>query len=326
MSLKSMHEEQRSNENSKELTDLQQKLQNALSLVQELQSTNQVLQSANQALQSKNQELQKELQSKSETIVQLNARIAKLNESDLLLKKSEEQLQKSQEEKCAAETISQAANKKAQETEKARQLLQADRNMFEKEKTNFKARVKSEVDAQVAEHRKKLDKAHIARESLWHGVWFGALIYAAILTLFDCLQSQAFRNDFKAFFVAIWTAICFVGEKLISGAKFLANLTQGIPTETAAAIVWWVVVVLVVALAVIVVCGGLLWLFAFLATQYYEKVADGIALWVFLVSVTLVVSWADAIRSVADVNLLLLIIIVHAAYAAIRGLAFPLDN
>jgi hypothetical protein len=139
-----------------------------------------------------------------------------------------------------------------------------------------------------------------------------------IITLFTAIRSKAFVSDFKTFFETAWTFIRYSVGKLLELAKWASQLGDMIPQETIALIVHWIILT-----AVVVLISGIVLLLLFIVCDtayhfYYYDYADQISLAVLLISLAAVVFFAEQIRSVLPINLLLLLILTHAVYVGVR--------
>ena len=111
-----------------------------------------------------------------------------------------------------------------------------------------------------------------------------------------------------------------IKEKNLPLAKWASQIGDKIPQPIVAVIVHWLLLILVLLL----LCGGLGVLVCIggikLFTGCTEKLefADDWSLLVFLVSLALSIFFADEIRAVVPINLLLLNIIIHALYVLVR--------
>jgi len=167
---------------------------------------------------------------------------------------------------------------------------------------------------------KSLISAYKGKETALEGAFFGSLAYGVLVTVFTAIDSRAFVSDFKSFFMAIWSFIQWFADFAIDGAKWASQLGDMIPQPIVAVIVHWLLLIVVLLL----LCGGLGALVIasaiYLFNGYTEKLefADTWSLLVFLVSLALSIFFADEIRAVLPINLLLLNIIVHALYVPIR--------
>lgn len=180
--------------------------------------------------------------------------------------------------------------------------------------------IKDEAKKMYHSKEKSLKSAYKAKETALEGAFFGSLAYGVLVTVLTAIRSKVFLSDFEGFFVAIWGFITTFGDFALKTANWASQLGDMIPQPIVAVIVHWLLLILVLLL----LCGGLGVLVCIsgvkLFTGYTEKLefADDWSLLVFLVSLALSIFFADDIRAVVPINLLLLNILVHALYVLIR--------
>lgn len=314
MGLRSMHEagrQQNEQENSSMLELIDQQSRE----ISELQA--QVLD-----LSSKCSTLMSELQQKSETIVELNGRIEKLNGSDLVLEENVRLKQENQH--IMRETETTVLNIKREYQQKVRELASEQSRVEQREreanslKNSLQAKIKAEAELITQNKRKRLENEYKAITVGHEGIMMGSLLYGVLCTIFTAWNSETFVSDFKTFFISIWGFLCLCVEKLLEMAKWASQLGDMIPQPTVAVIAHWLILIAVILLA----GGGVIFLL-FLAgnyayIHYRDNYADTTSLTVVLISLAVTVFFAEPIRAVVPINLLLLLIIAHVLYIGVR--------
>lgn len=182
----------------------------------------------------------------------------------------------------------------------------------------LQATVRAEAENMSKSRRKSLENEYQAKKAGYESVMMGSLLYGVLCTVFTAWQSEMFVGDFKAFFVAIWSFLCLCAEKLLEAANWASQLGDKIPQPMVAVTVHWVILIAVVLL----VGGGAVFLL-FLAgnyayVHYKDGYSDTISLAVILISLAVAVFFAEPIRAVVPINLLLLLILVHVLYVGVR--------
>ena len=146
----------------------------------------------------------------------------------------------------------------------------------------------------------------------------GSLAYGVLCTVFTAVRSERFVSDFKTFFITIWAFLSTALEKLLQLAKWASQLGDKIPQETVAFIVHWLILIAVVVLvgggAILLLFIGVEWVYQ----NYKSDYADTTSLAVALASLAISVFFAEPIRAVIPINLLLLLIITHVLYVGVR--------
>lgn len=196
------------------------------------------------------------------------------------------------------------AQRRTREAESLKQSIKADTQKQAKEMV--KAKVKS------------LEASYQAKTSSHYAYVTGVSLYAVLVTLFTAIRSEAFVSDFKAFFGTIWAFLLTALEKLLQLAKWASQIGDKIPQEIVAFIVHWLVLIAVVVLvgggAILLLFIGVEWVYQ----NYKSDYADTTSLAVALASLAISVFFAEPIRAVIPINLLLLLIITHVLYVGVR--------
>lgn len=306
MGLRSMHEQ------SKQESSLQ------LGLIEQQSQRIAELESRISELSSTNSTLMSELQKKSETIKSLNDKIGKLAESDNVLKlnaelkQHNEQLQK-EKQAAIAKAETEVSSVKREYAQKAA-LLERQRSeaaLLQKQLQEQKANSQKHIREQA----ESMSKSEML---LYKGFLLGCLLYGVLCTVLTAARSEAFVSDFKAFFVAIWGFIRVAAEKLLELSKWASQLGDMIPQDVVAVIAHWLILV-----AVTVLLGGGVAVLLIIGISkaygfYKEGYADQTSLAVALVSLAVAVFFAEPIRQLVPVNLILLLIITHVLYVGVR--------
>lgn len=321
-----------SRENSRIQSELANEKKKSSLALSNLEQLNKQLESARQSANSSQvQELVSTVQQQKNKIAEQAELIEKLNSSDLILKENERlekrnrELEQS-EQNARREARASIEGVKREYAEKERELAhtqyEADSARSEAEalKKRQNELIKTKAKEMYQSTEKSLKTAYKAKETALEGAFFGSLAYGVLVTVLTAIRSKAFVSDFKGFFMAIWEFIQWFTDFALKTANWASQLGDMIPQEIVAFVVHWLLLILVL----IVLCGGLGALVILcvvkLLTGYTEKLefADNLSLLVFLVSLALSIFFADEIRAVVPINLLLLNILVHALYVLIR--------
>lgn len=314
MGLRSMHEEKKL-QNKPENSSDSQLIEEQSRLIGELQGQISELSLTNSTLMN-------ELRKKSETIRSLNEQIGRLSESDNVLKQNERLEREKQEAIQRADTV--VRNCKAEYEQKIRELdRQKDRaERMEHDAKTAMARqqdfIRAKAETMSKAERIRLESQYKAKTAGYEGAMLGSLLYGTLCTLFTAARSEAFISDFKAFFVTIWSFLQLSAEGVLKGAKWAAQLGDMIPQPTIATLVHWLIQIVVIVgvtggAGVLLFIGG-----EKLYNGYKEHFADKISLAELLISFAVVVFFAEPIREVLPVNLLLLLLLFHGAYIGVR--------
>lgn len=157
----------------------------------------------------------------------------------------------------------------------------------------------------------------------FYSVLIGLLLYGLLTTVFTAVRSNVFRSDFKAFFVVVWQIICVCETNVIELGQVVSQLGNKIPLPIISTIIYY--------LLLIALIGGITVVLVFLVIKelkklykaYKDNYADVKSLTEVLISLAVAVYFAEPIRSVLPINLILLVIIAHGIYISVR---FARDN
>ena len=332
MGLKSMHAEKQSEQPQQSVQDnslIEQQSQRITELEHQISE-----------LSSINSTLMSELRKKSEIIVKLNEKEEIYNKRDLIKKQNAElekrnrELEQSEQnarqeamtevsavkEECAKRE--RIAESKAQEADRLKSHLKAVEadlsGQIDKKAQNL---VESKLNALHGVYEAKqrsLDRKFKAKTASYDSCMLGLLLYGVLTTVFTAVRSEAFVSDFKTFFMVIWQFIVNAFQLLLKGGQWASQLGDKIPQPVVATIVHYLLLIVFVG-GIAIGVGFLIFLGASKVFEFYtEDYADTMSLAVFLISLAVSVYFAELIRAVIPINLLLLLILVHIVYVLIR--------
>ena len=199
-------------------------------------------------------------------------------------------------------------------TLKANLSHQADKKAQELAEYKLKA-LQDEYEAK----KRSLDSEYKTLTVGYESFLLGCLLYGVLVTLFTAVRSEAFISDFKTFFITIWQFIVWLVESLVSLGEWASQLGDMIPQPIVAFIVHWLLWILAciglgIGIVILVLTGFFKWL-----KWFKENQANLVALSVFLVSLALIVFFAEVFKAFLSVNLLLLLLLVQIVTMGIRA-------
>jgi hypothetical protein len=278
-----------------------------------------------QKLLSEKQELVSTVAEQGKRIAEQTEQIEKLNEADNVLKLNAElkkQNEKLKQDKLNAEQEAEAtvSSVKREYEAKGREL---DRRIGEaakqsaslkSERQSISEDIEQRATVKYLEQKKELDRKFKAQTASYDSFLLGLLLYGVLSTVFTAVRSEAFVSDFKTFFMVIWQFIVNVFQLLLKGGQWASQLGEPV----VATIVHYLLLIVFVG-GIAIGVGFLIFLGASKVFEFYtEDYADTMSLAVFLISLAVSVYFAEFIRAVIPINLLLLLILVHIVYVLIR--------
>lgn len=282
-----------------------------------------------QKLLSEKQELVSTVAEQGKRIAEQTEQIEKLNEADNVLKLNAElkkQNEKLKQDKLNAEQEAEATVSSVKE-EYAAKGRELDRRIGEaakqsaelkEERASVNQDVERRATAMYQSRKKELDSKFKAQSLSYDGFVLGLLLYGVLTTVFTAIRSKQFVSDFKAFFIAIWQFLVNAFQLLLKGGQWASQLGDKIPQPVVATIVHYLLLIVFVG-GIGIGVGVLIFLGASKVFEFYtDDYADTLSLAVFLISLAVSVYFAEPIRAVIPINLLLLLILVHIVYVLIR--------
>ena len=284
-----------------------------------------------QKLLSDKQELVSTVAEQGKRIAEQTEQIEKLNEADNVLKLNAElkkQNEKLKQDKLNAEQEAEAtvSSVKREYEAKGREL---DRRIGEaakqsaslkSERQSISEDIEQRATAKYLDQKKELDRKFKAQTASYDSFLLGLLLYGVLTTVFTAVRSEAFKSDFKTFFMVIWQFIVNAFQLLLKGGQWVSQLGDKIPQPVVATIAHYLLLIVFVG-GIAIGVGFLIFLGASKVFEFYtEDYADTMSLAVFLISLAVSVYFAEPIRAVIPINLLLLLILVHIVYVLIGHL------
>ena len=272
-----------------------------------------------QKLLSEKQELVSTVAEQGKRIAEQTEQIEKLNEADNVLKLNAElkkQNEKLKQDKLNAEQEAEAtvSSVKREYEAKGREL---DRRIGEaakqsaslkSERQSISEDIEQRATAKYLDQKKELDRKFKAQTASYDSFLLGLLLYGVLTTVFTAVRSEAFVSDFKTFFMVIWQFIVNAFQLLLKGGQWASQLGDKIPQPVVATIVHYLLLIVFVG-GIAIGVGFLIFLGASKVFEFYtEDYADTMSLAVFLISLAVSVYFAEPIRAVIPINLLLLLI------------------
>ena len=266
-----------------------------------------------QKLLSEKQELVSTVAEQGKRIAEQTEQIEKLNEADNVLKLNAEQ-----EAEATVSSVKEEYAAKGRELD--RRIGEAAKQSAElkEERASVNQDVERRATAMYQSRKKELDSKFKAQSLSYDGFVLGLLLYGVLTTVFTAIRSEQFVSDFKAFFIAIWQFLVNAFQLLLKGGQWASQLGDKIPQPVVATIVHYLLLIVFVG-GIAIGVGFLIFLGASKVFEFYtEDYADTMSLAVFLISLAVSVYFAEFIRAVIPINLLLLLILVHIVYVLIR--------
>ena len=273
-------------------------------------------------LSLQNFELMKELRSKSEMIKSLNDRIGTMSESDKVLKQNDRLQWQNEQLREEAEAMISSVKEEYSRKERELAQTQAEADQAKKDIEATRSRQKMLIQEKVTQvynaRKAVLERKYRAKTGSYYSFLLGCLLYGLLTTVFTAVRSDRFVADFKDFFTGLWAVVCWISGLVMQMGQAVAELGDKIQQPAVAITVHWMLLIVVVGGIGATLVVLFLWLSKKLLDFYKEDYADIESLTVFLISLAVAVFFAERIRIVIPLNLLLLLLLIHATYMGIR--------
>lgn len=266
-----------------------------------------------QKLLSEKQELVSTVAEQGKRIAEQTEQIEKLNEADNVLKLNAEQ-----EAEATVSSVKREYEAKGRELDRRIGEAAKQSASLKSERQSISEDIEQRATAKYLDQKKELDRKFKAQTASYDSFLLGLLLYGVLTTVFTAVRSEAFVSDFKTFFMVIWQFIVNAFQLLLKGGQWASQLGDKIPQPVVATIVHYLLLIVFVG-GIAIGVGFLIFLGASKVFEFYtEDYADTMSLAVFLISLAVSVYFAELIRAVIPINLLLLLILVHIVYVLIR--------
>ncbi|MBQ6090005.1 MAG: hypothetical protein IJL07_01930, partial [Lachnospiraceae bacterium] len=160
----------------------------------------------------------------------------------------------------------------------------------------------------------ELERSYKAHTNLYDGFLLGCLLYGVLTTAFKALTSEACINDGIIFFKTIWGLLVRSAGFFHDGRAVMVEWIPIPPIITH--ILYTLLMILLVVEAVFFGHLGIKKWFEW----FTKEQADGLSLIILLVSLAVLVYFADPIRAILPINLLLFFLIVQILAMVIRAI------
>ena len=289
------------------------------------------------------EQMQDELDQKDETIMELNrqlSRLLSLNENlnsenraeniealRTRLRQTEQQLTSETDSRKRADAEVVAWKFKYEKVEQAKRYVQTHQKMVEVpvekkvpyEKCDNCDRTAYQKAKEKCDNRKiQLEKKYKNMTTGYESILFLLTWYSIATTLYAAILSPAFLNDCITFFVTIGKGIVSLLQEFVTGADSFGQLSNGISNSIISGIVYWLIAAIVMGILFIITGLIIVWIGYQVGKIYWKYCWDIISIMVALMSIAIAIYFGEWIKSVIPINLIVLLLLVHAVYIGIR--------
>ncbi len=187
-------------------------------------------------------------------------------------------------------------------------------------KNDLKRHYEELVEKQNNSHEHKmreLERLYKGKVKLLYGLTRGGIVYGLFVTSLAAVNSKRFTNDFILVFKFLGNYICFLLENAFDLASAAWSLKEHIPYPIIDVLVPGLLAglgFLLIYVGIIAITGFVLYI---IGKAYSKSFADTLSVAVALVSLALLVWFADSLTFI-KCNLILVFLIIHAVYVFLR--------
>lgn len=178
----------------------------------------------------------------------------------------------------------------------------------------------SDTKKEYESREQKIKAKYLALSSTHVTLLLGSILYGVLVTVLTALRSEVFIKHFKGFFVALWNGINYIADKVLKLSLSVANLCKNIPQNIIANILYWIVLVLLISLITFIIGYLMLKIIQIIVkTVKNYELNDTISLIILLVTLALIVWFAEGITKIIPINLIFLFIIFQFFFVGLRS-------
>ena len=274
------------------------------------------------------EQMQDELDQKDQTILELNKQLSesltlneKLNSENRVeniealrtrLRQTEERLTSETDSRKRADAEVVAWKFKYEKAEQEKLYAQTHQKTTE-------VAVEKKVPYEKCDNRKiQLEKKYKNMTAGYESILFLLAWYSIAITLFTAILSPVFFSDCISFFSMFAKGILSLFQKFVAGADSFGQLSSGISNSIISGIVYWLIVSIVMGI-LFIITGLLIIGTGYQVGKIYRKYCwDIISIMVVIMSTAIIIYFGKWIKSIIPINLIMLLLLVHAVYIGIR--------
>ena len=164
----------------------------------------------------------------------------------------------------------------------------------------------------------QLEKKYKNMTAGYESILFLLAWYSIAITLFTAILSPVFFSDCISFFSMFAKGILSLFQKFVAGADSFGQLSSGISNSIISGIVYWLIVSIVMGI-LFIITGLLIIGTGYQVGKIYRKYCwDIISIMVVIMSTAIIIYFGKWIKSIIPINLIMLLLLVHAVYIGIR--------
>lgn len=186
------------------------------------------------------------------------------------------------------------------------------------ERAHIRDEIKQEAERMTRLARGDLIIKNNAKYATHEGFYIAVLLYGILITVLKGVRTEIIRKNIVAASLWIWKLAASWWQIVMKMAQIISTVSINISNDVIRDVLHWILFGMVVVVMIAVPIGGIGYGCYKIGKIYYYELWDRISLAVVMVSVAVIVNYAEEIRWLMPVNVVVLAIIMQLVYVITR--------
>ncbi len=218
----------------------------------------------------------------------------------------------------ATENAKKEYENKTKEAVNIRKAYEAKHEELKAERAKLDEVIKQEAERMIRFARGGLIIKYKAKYAAHEGFYIAVLLYGILITLLKGIDSELIRRDVVTAGAWIRKLIGRLWQTTVDFADTVSALSINVPYDRLASVTHGIIYVLVVVIMIAVPIGIVGYGTYRLGKFYYYELWDRVSLAVAMVSIVVIVNFAENIQGFLSVNVLLMVVGMQVVYVSLR--------
>lgn len=226
----------------------------------------------------------------------------------------------------ATENAKKEYENKTKEAVNIRKAYEAKHEELKAERAKLDEVIKQEAERMIRFARGGLIIKYKAKYAAHEGFYIAVLLYGILITLLKGIDSELIRRDVVTAGAWIRKLIGRLWQTTVDFADTVSALSINVPYDRLASVTHGIIYVLVVVIMIAVPIGIVGYGTYRLGKFYYYELWDRVSLAVAMVSIAVIVNFAENIQGFLSVNVLLMVVGMQVVYVSLRKGVEVIEN
>ncbi|MBQ3512234.1 MAG: hypothetical protein IJA32_00335 [Lachnospiraceae bacterium] len=186
------------------------------------------------------------------------------------------------------------------------------------ERAHIRDEIKQEAERMTRLARGDLIIKNNAKYATHEGFYIAVLLYGILITVLKGFETEFIRRDIEDAGLWIWKLAASWWQIVMKMAQIISTASINISNDVIRDVLCWVLFGMVVVVMTAVPIGGIGYGCYRIGKFYYYELWDRMSLAVVMVSVAVIVNFAEEIRGLLSVNVVLVFVVVQLVYMIVR--------